>query len=306
MPSPSVDVDLRREQARLGARVPARLAHLARDQHARARRRARSRARAKRSSTAARASRPASRQRGNASRARATAASTAARVRHREAADHVAGSDGETLDRSSSHGDRSPSRPTGSGVTLTRSPARDAERVARRAARRTGAPSASSGTIVARKPSRPSPPRARASASSVGGRLAHEARQHELAALAHRGDRVARRADVGPAVERIDLVQAPEADLLEDAQRRHARSRSAGRSRPARARGTASRTPGSRGNRSAMNCFDARREVVGLAVGEAGEARAERVPEQVAARARRTARASPRSPRARSGRGTST
>ena len=51
------------------------------------------------------------------------------------------------------------------------------------------------------------------------GRLAHEPLQYELAAFVHRRDRFARCSDVGTAVERIDLVQAPESDLLEDPQR---------------------------------------------------------------------------------------
>ena len=229
-------VDLRREQARLGARVPERLADLARDelrqlfgalvrergeaaQHGGARLEARV---APRREGLARARRPPRRAR---------------RLPHGEAADLVAS------DRRARRCEMtSTTRPHGSGVTLTRSPLCDAS-ASRHSAETTGAPSASSGTTVARKRAADlgGEQRERALVAELGRRGL--AGQHQLAALAHRDDRVARRAVVRAAVEGIDLVQRREADLLEDAHAPPSRSRSARRSPSAPPPGRASRRP---------------------------------------------------------------
>ena len=230
MPCSSVTSTLRREQRGLGARVPERLADLARDQP-RELLGALARELAKRRSTRARASKPASRQAGKARRARATAASTSGSPAIAKRPISSAGSAGETL---TSHS-LTPGL-HGSGVTCTRSPARTPS-ASRHSFETNGAPSSSSGTTVARKPRWPSAESSASGALHRRDRLADQARQHQRAPLAHRRDRVARGAVVGPAVEGIDLVQVAEADLLEDAHAPPSPSRSAARSRPARCSG---------------------------------------------------------------------
>ena len=169
------------------ARVPERLADLARDQP---RELLGALARPARRSGAAPRRAPrsrASRQAGNASRARATAASTLAAVRDREAPDLVGGIGGRDADEHLRH-----SRPArlrlaprqrrhAQAAVRTRSPRR--RRAPRgTAARRTARRSSSSGTTVARKPCAPS---AESSASGPAVRVdgsRDEPGQHQLRA----------------------------------------------------------------------------------------------------------------------------
>ena len=170
---------------------------------------------ANRCAITARFSNPRSRHAGNASRAAATAVSTAAASATGNTPDLIVRIRGR-------HTAQRRHRTHGSGVTLTASPA-STPSTSRASWETKGDP-----VRAHRHDRRPEAERAfggeeRERQVRIRVAAAHLARQHQRAPLGDAGDRIARRTVVGPAIERVHLVEIPEPDLLEDAQRRHGR-----------------------------------------------------------------------------------